>query len=62
MVGKWSCYNADFTEALDPSEYPISVLVRTQTSFSGRLLGVYDPDTGEKLLFDCLGKRRISWK
>ncbi|EDO03824.1 hypothetical protein SS1G_06305 [Sclerotinia sclerotiorum 1980 UF-70] len=26
-VGKWHCYNHDFTVALDPSEYPISVLM-----------------------------------
>ncbi|APA09557.1 hypothetical protein sscle_05g043270 [Sclerotinia sclerotiorum 1980 UF-70] len=56
LVGKWHCYNHDFTVALDPSEYPISVLVRTQTPFSSRLLGLYDPDTGDRILFDCLGE------
>ncbi|TGO25967.1 hypothetical protein BPAE_0069g00390 [Botrytis paeoniae] len=56
LVQKWYCYNHDFTEALDPGEYPISILVRTQTPFSSRLLGVYDPDTGEKILYDCLGE------
>ncbi|KAF7911357.1 uncharacterized protein EAF01_002864 [Botrytis porri] len=56
LVQKWHCYNHDFTEALDPSEYPISILVRTQTPFSSRLLGMYDPDTGEKILYDCLGE------
>ncbi|KAF7919731.1 hypothetical protein BELL_1229g00010 [Botrytis elliptica] len=56
LVQKWHCYNHDFTEALDPAEYPISILVRTQTPFSSRLLGVYDPDTGEKILYDCLGE------
>ncbi|RAL60488.1 hypothetical protein DID88_000263 [Monilinia fructigena] len=56
LVGKWHCYNHDFTIALDPSEYPISVLTRTQTPFASRLLGVYDPETGEKILYDCLGE------
>lgn len=59
LVGKWHCYNHDFTVALDPSEYPISVLTRTQTPFSSRLLGVYDPDTGERILFDCLGMKNV---
>ncbi|KAB8304182.1 hypothetical protein EYC80_003601 [Monilinia laxa] len=56
LVGKWHCFNHDFTIALDPSEYPISVLTRTQTPFASRLLGVYDPETGEKILYDCLGE------
>ncbi|KAK6612702.1 histidine kinase hhk6p [Botrytis cinerea] len=56
LVQKWHCYNHDFTEALDPAEYPISILVRTQTPFSSRLLGLYDPDTGNKILYDCLGE------
>ncbi|KAI9648014.1 hypothetical protein NHQ30_002642 [Ciborinia camelliae] len=56
LIGKWHCYNGDFTARLDTSEAPISVLVRTQTPFSGRLLGIHDPDTGEKMTFDCLGE------
>ncbi|QSZ37462.1 hypothetical protein DSL72_008560 [Monilinia vaccinii-corymbosi] len=56
LVGKWHCYNQDFTRALDPSEYPISILVRTQTPFASHVIGVYDPDTGEKILYDCLGE------
>ncbi|KAM3086085.1 hypothetical protein ACMFMG_000222 [Clarireedia jacksonii] len=56
LLGKWHLWNADFTERLEPSEYPIAVLVRTQTPFSSRKMGIYDPDTGEKLIFDCLGE------
>ncbi|PQE20359.1 hypothetical protein CJF30_00001680 [Rutstroemia sp. NJR-2017a BBW] len=52
LLGKWHLWNADFTERLDPSEYPIAVL----TPFSSRLMGMYDPDTGEKTIYDCLGE------
>lgn len=57
LLGKWHCWNHDFTRTLDPSEFPISVLVRTQTPFPSRVVGLYDPDTEEKILYDCLGMR-----
>lgn len=56
LVGKWACWDSTFTKQLDPTEYPISVLIRTQTPFTGRLLGLYHPDTGKKTVYDCLGE------
>jgi PAS domain S-box-containing protein len=56
LVSKWHVWDETFTTRLDPSEYPISVLVRTQTPFSSRRIGVYDPETGDKIVFDCLGE------
>ena len=41
---------------MDPSEYPISVLIKTQTPFSSRKIGLIDPETNRKLVFDCLGE------
>lgn len=56
LVTKWHVWDHTFTERIDPADYPISVLVRTQTPFSSRLIGIYDPDDGKKLILDCLGE------
>jgi PAS domain S-box-containing protein len=56
LVSKWHVGDETFTQRLDPSEYPISVLVRTQTPFESRKIGIYDPETDRKMVFDCLGE------
>lgn len=56
LVTKWHIWDETFTTRLDPSEYPISVLVRTQTEFSSRKIGLYDPTTNKQVVFDCLGE------
>lgn len=56
MLPQWVLYSEDFSVVLDPSEYPISVLVSTQTPFDSRKFGMYDPDTGEKLVYDAIGE------
>lgn len=56
LVSKWVLWNETFTTQLDPDEYPISVLIKTQQPFSGLKFGIYDPDTNEKLVFDALGE------
>jgi hypothetical protein len=56
LVGKWHVWDETFTQRLDPSEYPISVLIRTQTPFSSRKIGIFDPDNGRKIFLDCLGE------
>jgi hypothetical protein len=56
LVTKWQLWDETFTTRLDPSEYPISVLVRTQTPFSSQRVGIIDPETGRKLVHDCLGE------
>lgn len=56
LVTKWHVWDDTFTTRLDPSEYPISVLIRTQTPFASRRIGLYDPETKRRLLFDCLGE------
>lgn len=30
--------------------------MRTQAPFKNRRIGIYDPDTGEKIIFDCHGE------
>ena len=56
MLSLGSVWDETFTTQLDPSEYPISVLVKTQTPFQSRRIGMYDPETGRKIVFDCLGE------
>jgi PAS domain-containing protein len=56
LVTKWHVWDETFTTRLDPSEYPLLVLIRTQTPFSSRKIGLYDPETSRKLTYDCLGE------
>ncbi|XMA18471.1 hypothetical protein WAI453_011262 [Rhynchosporium graminicola] len=56
LVTKWHVWDETFTIRMDPSEYPISVIVKTQKPFESRKIGLIDPDNGKKLVFDCLGE------
>ncbi|KUJ24103.1 uncharacterized protein LY89DRAFT_12234 [Mollisia scopiformis] len=56
LVSKWHVWDETFTTRLEPSEYPISVLVKTQTPFSSRKIGIFDPTTDKKIVFDVLGE------
>lgn len=56
LVTKWKVWNEDFTEQLEPKDYPISYLVRTQQPFQSRKVGMYDPDNGRKIIFDVRGE------
>lgn len=56
LAPKWHVWDETFTTQLDPSEYPISVLVKTQTPFSSRKIGIFDPETDRKIILDCLGE------
>lgn len=55
ILDKWEMWNEDFTETLDQSQYPISILLRTETPFESLRVGVYDAN-GEKRVFDCVGE------
>jgi PAS domain-containing protein len=56
LVKNWHLWDETFTTRLDPSEYPISVLVKTQTPFPSRRIGMFDPETNQKIVLDCLGE------
>ena len=56
LISKWDVWDETFTEKLDPSQYPISVLIRTQTPFASRKIGMYDPDTKKRIVYDCSGE------
>jgi PAS domain S-box-containing protein len=55
LLKNWEVWCEDFTERLDVSQYPISVLLRTGTPFPSIRIGVYD-ENGEKVVFDVLGE------
>ncbi|KAK4237506.1 putative signal transduction histidine-protein kinase [Achaetomium macrosporum] len=47
-------WSEDFSRQLDPSEHPMSVLIRTETPFACRRIGMHDV-TGQQLVFDVEG-------
>ena len=55
MLHNWQMYNDDFSRRLEPSEYPISRLLATETPFTSVRVGMYDAD-GSKVIFDVLGE------
>ncbi|KAK4165715.1 putative signal transduction histidine-protein kinase [Cladorrhinum sp. PSN259] len=54
LLPAWTVWTEDFSRQLDPSEYPISELIRTETPFTGRRVGMYNP-AGEKVVFEVEG-------
>ncbi|RFU72224.1 histidine kinase [Trichoderma arundinaceum] len=55
LLYHWKVWNEDFTRQLDVSEYPISVLLRTEKPFDSRRIGMYGQN-GKKVIFDVLGE------
>ncbi|EJT73929.1 hypothetical protein GGTG_07783 [Gaeumannomyces tritici R3-111a-1] len=51
----WDVWDEDFKRKLEPEEYPISVLVRTETPFAGVRVGMYNQE-GNKVVYDVLGE------
>lgn len=56
LVSQWNVYDEDFKVQLQPSEYPIAVLIRTQTPFANKRVGMLDPESGKKIILDVLGE------
>lgn len=56
LISQWHVWDDTFTTRLDVSEYPISVLIRTQQPFTSRRIGMFDPVTGHKLILECSGE------
>lgn len=55
LLPGWIIYDHEFTRALDTTEYPISVLLRTETPFSNMRVGMVDPN-GKRIVYDALGE------
>ncbi|KAG5929477.1 hypothetical protein E4U42_005741 [Claviceps africana] len=51
----WALWDEHFTRKLDVSEYPISVLLRTETSFPSMRVGLFGND-GRRIVHDVLGE------
>lgn len=51
----WNVWDEDYTRQLEPEEYPISALIRTEKPFTGRRIGMYDSE-GRKLVFEVVGE------
>ncbi|VBB72469.1 Putative signal transduction histidine-protein kinase [Podospora comata] len=54
LLPNWVVWDQDFTKQLDPSEYPIAVLLRTEKPFAGLRIGMRD-EHGKSLVFDVEG-------
>ena len=55
MLPNWEVWTEDFSRPLDISEYPISVLLRTEQPFEGMRVGVYD-ENRKKTVLDLVGE------
>ncbi|KAM0329161.1 hypothetical protein ACHAQA_004457 [Verticillium albo-atrum] len=55
LLPSWTCWDEEFTRELDVSEYPISVLLQTETPFATMRIGMHNR-AGEKIVFDVLGE------
>jgi PAS domain S-box-containing protein len=54
LLPSWVVWSEDFSRQLDPSEHPMSVLIRTETPFACRRIGMHDV-AGQQLVFDVEG-------
>ncbi|KAK1829854.1 putative signal transduction histidine-protein kinase [Podospora conica] len=55
LLRAWRVWSDDFSRELDVSEFPISVLIETQTPFSGRRIGMCD-HYGNRVVFEIEGE------
>ncbi|UKZ90264.1 uncharacterized protein TrAFT101_005290 [Trichoderma asperellum] len=55
LLEKWEVWNEDFTRRLEVSEYPISILLRTEKPFDSKRIGMYGRK-GNRIIFDVLGE------
>ena len=52
-VPTWKIWDETFSRQLDPDEYPLNYLVKTQKPYPSRLIGLHDLETGLRKVFDC---------
>ncbi|KAL7927197.1 hypothetical protein ACQKWADRAFT_100881 [Trichoderma austrokoningii] len=55
LLEKWEVWNEDFTKRLEVSEYPISILLRTEKPFDSKRIGMYGRK-GNRIIYDVLGE------
>ncbi|KAK3354634.1 putative histidine kinase group protein [Neurospora tetraspora] len=54
LLTQWKMWTDDFSRQLETDEYPISVLIKTETSFESYRIGMLGQN-GERLIFDIDG-------
>ncbi|KAM4058100.1 histidine kinase-, DNA gyrase b-, and HSP90-like ATPase domain-containing protein [Hirsutella rhossiliensis] len=55
LLAKWQLWADDFSRELHVSEYPMSILLRTEAPFASMRVGMYDGE-GKKVVLDVLGE------
>lgn len=55
VLSNWTLYTDDFSRKLEPSEFPMGILLRTQTPFSDMRFGVIDQE-GNKIRYNVLAE------
>ncbi|KAL1879246.1 hypothetical protein Daus18300_001825 [Diaporthe australafricana] len=55
VLNNWTIYTDDFSKTVEPSEFPMGVLLRTQKPFSDMRIGIIDRD-GNKIRYSVLGE------
>ncbi|KAI1258406.1 hypothetical protein F5Y18DRAFT_444842 [Xylariaceae sp. FL1019] len=56
LLPNWEVWTDDFSQKLQPSEYPVAVLLKEQKPFSGWRVGMYNQNTRKKVVYDMLGE------
>ncbi|KAK1755331.1 putative signal transduction histidine-protein kinase [Echria macrotheca] len=54
LLPAWTIWTEDFSRTLEPQEYPISIVLKTETPFTGRRIGMIDR-SGKRFVFDVEG-------
>lgn len=55
LLSNWVLYSDDFARRLKPEEYPMGILLRTQTPFAGMRFGLIQPD-GTRRVYNALSE------
>lgn len=55
LLSNWTLYSDDFSRRLEPCEYPMGILLKTQTPFSGMRFGLIHHD-GRKAVYNALSE------
>ncbi|KAH7027702.1 uncharacterized protein B0I36DRAFT_247629 [Microdochium trichocladiopsis] len=56
LLAHWDVWTEDFSRMLTADEFPINVLLREQTPFSGMRVGMINRRTDSKIIYDMLGE------
>ncbi|GJN70498.1 hypothetical protein PLIIFM63780_002910 [Purpureocillium lilacinum] len=55
LIRLWQLWTDDFSRQLDVAEYPMSILLKTESPFTSIRVGMYDRE-GNRIVYDVLGE------